>query len=89
MEKICYFWIVIQFFFKLTFTLIPYEYSHHINNNWEKLQKDGDEKASFERLFLHHGRIIGDIILDTNRFLGEFHNRNDSNLIMSCELEIA
>ena len=89
MERFYTFLLVVQFYFKITLQLIPYEFSHHINNNWEKLQKDGDNKATFERIFLHHGRIIGDVILDTRKFLGEFHDKNDTNLIMSCELEIA
>ena len=89
MERFYTFWLVFQFYFKVTLQLIPYEFSHHINNNWEKLQKDGDNKATFERIFLHHGRIIGDVILNTRKFLGEFHDKNDTNLIMSCELEIA
>ena len=66
---------------------IPLEFSHHINNHWEKLHKDGD--SSLERLFLHHGRIIGDVILDSRDFLGEFRHKNETNIIMSCELEIA
>ena len=81
--------LLIQFYIQISLQLIPYEFSHHINNNWKTLLKDGDQKAVFERIFLHHGRIIGDVILDTRRFLGEFHNKNDTNLIMSCELEIA
>ena len=67
---------------------IPYEFNHHINNNWEKIHKNADT-SSLERLFLHHGRIIGDVILDTRNFLGEFRHENDTNIIMSCELEIA
>ena len=89
MEKFCIIFLFVQLYFKISFQLIPYEFSHHINNNWEKLQKDGITKATLERIFLHHGRIIGDVILDTRKFLGEFHNKNDTNLIMSCELEIA
>ena len=82
-------YFLIQLYIQISFQLIPYEFSHHINNNWKTLLKDGDQKDIFERMFLHHGRIIGDVILDTRRFLGEFLNKNDTNLIMSCELEIA
>ena len=89
MEKFCIIFLFVQLYFKISFQLIPYEFSHHINNNWEKLKKDGMNKATLERIFLHSGRIIGDVILDTRKFLGEFHNKNDTNLIMSCELEIA
>ena len=89
MEKFVILYFLIQLYIQISFQLIPYEFSHHINNNWKSLLKDGDQKSVFERFFLHHGRIIGDVILDTRKFLGEFHDKNDTNLIMSCELEIA
>ena len=79
--------LVVGVIIKLAFATIPYEFSHHINNNWEKMHKNAE--TSLERLFLHHGRIIGDVILDTRNFLGEFRQVNDTNVIMSCELEIA
>ena len=81
--------VLVSIVLKLAFATIPYEFSHHINNNWEKIHKNGDKTLSLERLFLHHGRIIGDVILDTRNFLGEFRQQNDTNIIMSCELEIA
>ena len=80
--------VILQVIFELAIATIPWEFSHHINNNWEKLQKT-EETSSLERMFLHHGRIIGDVIIDTRKFLGEFQQQNDTNLIMSCELEIA
>ena len=79
--------VIVQVIFELAVATIPWEFSHHINNNWEKLHKKED--ASLERMFLHHGRVIGDVIIDAAKFLGEFQQQNDTNLIMSCELEIA
>ena len=74
--------------FRFVTAKVPVEFSHHVNNKWEKLHKNG-ENSALERMFLHHGRVIGDVILDTRKFLGEFHHQNDTNNIMSCELEIA
>ena len=79
--------LVVQVIFELAIAAIPWEFSHHINNNWEKLHKD--QANSLERMFLHHGRVVGDVIIDAKKFLGEFQHQNDTNLIMSCELEIA
>jgi hypothetical protein len=88
MDTISVYLVLVSIIIKLVFATIPYEFNHHINNNWEKIHKNADI-LSLERLFLHHGRIIGDVILDTKKFLGEFQKENDTNIIMSCELEIA
>ena len=79
--------VILQSVFDISTATIPWEFSHHINNNWEKLHKN--EETFLERMFLHHGRVIGDMIIDGRKFLGEFQQQNDTNLIMSCELEIA
>ena len=79
--------VLVQLIFELAFASMPWQFSHHVNNEWQKMYKNHDQ--SLERMFLHHGRVIGDVILEARHFRGEFQNENDTDLIISCELEIA
>ena len=87
MEIIILSTIVVGVILEVVIASIPWEFNHHINNNWQQLHKNKD--LSLERMFLHHGRVISDVIIEGKRFLGEFLHENDTNIIVSCELEIS